>query len=77
MFQELRSDLCQGAAAIDDLTETRLPFGRGIAAGLRVRPALLNGRSPRMGRHYHAASRTIRDVVQGRIPSFQFKGVHQ
>lgn len=76
MFQNLRSRLRDNATAAADFSETKLPFGRGIAGGLLVNPTRLNRRSPLTGRHYRAATQ-FRVATPGRIDSeaYLFTGV--
>lgn len=56
MFQKLRPTPCHYAPAAAVLSETRLPSGCGIPAGLRAVPAIPNGRSPSTGLRYRAAA---------------------
>ena len=74
MFQNLRSELCHRATAAAAPSETRLPIGCGVAAGLRAVPATSNGRSPRTGLAYRAAAQ-FRAPTPGHFLSNQIRGV--
>ena len=73
MFQITRPTLCQRAPAAAALSETRLPLGCGTAAGLRVVPAIPNGRSPSTGLAYRAAAQFR--AATSDIPSMKTEGI--
>jgi hypothetical protein len=74
MFQDSRPTLCHRAPAAAALSETGLPSGCGIAAGLRAAPALPNGRSPRTGLAYRAAAQ-FRAAMAGNFPFKKTEGI--
>jgi hypothetical protein len=76
MFQNLRPPLCHRATAAAASSETGLPSGCGIAAGLRAAPSLPNGRSPRTGLAYRAAAQ-FRAVGAGNSSFKQTEGILQ
>jgi hypothetical protein len=73
MFQSSRPTLRHRATAAAP-SETRLPPGCGIAAGLRAAPAVSNGRSPRTGLAYPAAAQS-RAAMPGHFPSMKTEGI--
>jgi hypothetical protein len=74
MFQNLRPTLCHRATAAAAPSETELPSGCGIAAGLRAAPALPNGRSPRTGLAYRAAAQS-RAAMPSNFPFKNTEGI--
>jgi hypothetical protein len=73
MFQGLRPMLRHRAPVLAALSETELPTGRGIAAGLRAAPAISNGRSPRTGWHCRIAAQSR--AAADHFSSNQFRGI--
>jgi hypothetical protein len=74
MLQNFRPTLCHRASAAAVISETELPSGCGIGAGLRAAPAIPNGRSPLTGLAYRAAAQ-FRAATPGRISSNLIRGI--